>query len=678
MNSLTIRIEPGTVKHYQISLLEGAPAARGAQVLAKHDAPALNAKALRKQVLSKSGDPARFGERLGQFLLGGQVGVKWDEKTSEGPTRTYLDVRPPELDGVPWEAARRNATLFLEVDSPFVQFRRAPARAIAPEWGIRVLLVVAAKDKFGEISIRDEITAIRTAIRSVNRIIDVDLLNWPSRVSLKERIEKYRPHILHIIGHGDAHGLQLYDGTEIHEGVENLIPWGAVEVNSDLASWKWKPELVYLNTCRSASDDSGGSASKDSSGSEPKPPSLAQQTSQWSVAGRFLQKGCSAVIAMHANVRGPLAGAGAAAFYAGLAEGATVDVALAAGRLAIAQRVAGGQNSFDPYLPRLVVMRPVDEIVRHRSRVKIEECPDVAAALKTFVDRDEERRQLVSLLESDARAVVITGDPEIGKSWLLQWCMDAWLRRRMEVRYVEIAGCETWLDVVRCIRDRSPRKSGSVHQGLSAEAGALLNWRLNALARGIADPPADSFTGSEKEGAGWAKALVDPQAAVIDAHIKAMDALQGALHHEARGAPLVIVLDNFGAGDIGLAKAHFAVLCDHWVNNLVVRASSEIRVVLGLNSRQLKKYELETLPDGFKPVLLKDFPSTQFADLMLELLPLTYSHEIGENSDGFHNWAKSELVSYDPGRVLTGSALREECKTIWDYAWRKKQMWERA
>ena len=655
MNSLTIRIEPGAVKKYQVSLLEGAPAAAGAQILAQNHAPNLKAKALQEQVLNKSGNPADIGEMLGKFLLGGQVGAKWDEKTREGPTRTYLDVRPPELDGVPWELARRHATLFLEADSPFLQFRTAPARAIAPEWGIRVLLVMAAKDESDEIGSRDEITAIRTAIRLVNRIIDVDFLKWPSRDSLKERIEKYRPHILHLIGHGDAHGLQLYDGTE------NLIPWGAVEVNSDLASWKWKPELVYLNTCRSASGHSG----------------LDQQTAQWDVAGRFLQKGCSAVIAMHADVRGSLAGVGAAAFYASLAEGATVDVALAAGRLAIAHRAPGGQNAFDPYLPRLVVMRPVDEIARHRSRVQIEECPDVSAALKTFVDRDEERRQLVSLLESGTRAVVITGDSEIGKSWLLQWCMDAWMRRSMEVRYVEIAGCDTWLDVLRSIRDRSPRKSGSVYQGLSAEARALLNWRLNALARGIADPPADSFTGSEQEDAGWA-ALVDPQAAAIDAHIKAMDALQAALHHEARGAPLVIVLDNFGAGDIGLGSPYFAVLRDHWVNNLVVRAPSEIRVVLGLNPRQVKEYALEMLPDGFEPVLLKDFPSSQFTDLMLELLPLTYGHEFGEKRDKVLNGLRQELVGYEPGKVLTGRALRDECTTIWDFGKRKKKIWEKA
>jgi hypothetical protein len=656
MNSLTIRIEQGSESKYRIVLLDGLPLTERARVFAENPAPAINVKTLREQVLNKSGDPAAIGEKLGRFLLAGRVGDEWEERTRKAPSRTYLDVRPPELDGVPWEFARRNATLFLKVDLPFVQFRRAPPRDIAAEWEIRVLLVVAAKDENHEIGIRDEITTIRSAIRLVNRIIDVDTLRWPSRDALKERIEIYRPHILHIMGHGDNQGLQLYSAA-------GIIPWGAVEIDADLASWKWKPELVYLDTCRSAAGSSG----------------LSQQTAQWSVAGRFLHGGCSAVIAMHADVRGSLAGVGAAAFYAALADGATLDIALAAGRLAIAHRAPGGQNAFDPYLPRLVVTRPVEAIVRHLSEVKIDECPDVTAALKTFVDRDDERRQLLSLLASGTRAVVVTGDSEIGKSWLLQWCMDAWLRRRMEVRYVEIAGCITWLDVLCAIRDRNSKKTGSMHQGLSAEARALLNWRLNALAGGSADPNPDSFTGSEQENAGWTKALVDPQSAAIDAHIKAMDALQAALLREAGNRDLVLVLDNFGGGDIGLASPYFAVLRDHWINNLVVRGPSRIRVVVGVNPRQQKEYGLGLLPDGFEFVYLKEFASSNFIDLMLELLPLTYGHEFGEKRDKVLAGLRKDLAEYDPEIAqFTGRTLSEQCETIWKFCRGKKKQWERA
>lgn len=658
MNSLTIRIDPVIARKYPISLLAGTPNTVGAQMLAQAQAPGLNVKTLREEVLGKSGDPAEIGEKLGKFLLAGEIGAKWEEITRQGPTRTYLDVRASGLDNAPWEFARRNATLFLVNGSPFLQFRNRAIRVIDPEWGIRVLVVVAAQDAAGEIGSLDEVTAIRSAIRPVNRIIDVDVLKWPSRDSLKKRVESYRPHVLHMIGHGDTNGLQLYDGTD------NLIRWGVVEVDSDVGFWNWKPELVYLNTCRGASA----------------PSKLAEQTAQWNVTDRFLQNGCSAVIAMHADVRGKLAGAGAAAFYEGLAGGDTVDVAIAKGRLAIAHRAPGGQSAFDPYLPCLAVTRPVEEILRHTSMVTIDECPDVAAALRTFVDRDQERRQLLSLLEAGERAVIVEGDSEVGKSWLLQWCMDAWLRRKMDVRYVEISGCQTWLDVLRAIRDGSPRKLGCVHRGLAQEARAMLNWRLNALARGVADPPADSFTGAEKEDPNW-NALAVPQTAMIDAHIKAMDALQAALRKEANSRGLVIVLDNFGAGDVGLATPYFAVLRDYWANNLIVRAPSEIRVVFGLNSAQVREYALQTLPDGFKKVTLDYFPPGKFADLMLELLPLRYGDQFGDKPDKVMKGLSKELEQYDPTSQtpqINGAALSAQCDMIWRYCQGKKKAWESA
>lgn len=648
MNAVTIRVETGAAKRYQVSLLEGA------NVLAQASVPGLNVKALRKAVREKTGDPADLGAKLGRFLLTGAVGTAW---TAKAPVRTYLDVRAPALESVPWELARAGQRiLFLREGLPFAQLRAVRTETFTPEWGIRVLAIVAAKDEANEIGSREEARAIRSAVRPVNRIIDVMVREWPSRKALQEYVEEYRPHVLHVIGHGDEKGLLLYDG---HDDIH----WGPSEIEVDLNSWKWKPELVYLNTC-----SSGASYTE------------SRQDAQWTVVKAFLEYGSAAVIAMLADVRGRLAVDGAAAFYAGLANGDTVDVALVKGRRAIALVAPGNEGSFEPYLPQLTVARPVEEILRHTSALEVEACPDLDAALNTFVDRDDERRKLMALLDGGKRAVVIEGDPEVGKSWLLQWCMDAWLRRKMEVRYVEISGCQTWLDVVRAIRDGSPRKKGCVFQGLSPEARALLNWRLNALARGVADPPASSLTGTEQEDVNRTNALVNPQAAMIDAHMKAMEILHAALQQEAGNAPLVVVLDNFVAGDVGLAGGYFSVLRDHWINNLVVRAPSGIRVVLGVKSSQLVDYGLQTLPDGFEKVPLSCFPVNEFAGLMLELLPLRYGGELGDKREKALKWLSKELAEYDPtetGQALNGAALTGHCDTIWKYCRAKRKVWEK-
>jgi hypothetical protein len=656
MKTFTIRIELGTGRKYAISLLEGVPGTIGALPIAKEERGGFNASAMRKQVLERSDDTDAIGQKLGKFLLAGAVGSEWTARADTGEAmRTYLDVCPPDLERAPWEFARVNAGLFLQMAHPFTTFRAGPTAKREPEWGLRVLIVLAAKDANDEIGSWQEEYAIRQTVRRVSRVIDVATLRWPSRKTLQGLIGDYQPHVLHLIGHGDNHGPQLYDGKD-------LVPWGPAEVEVDVQGWSSIPELVYLNTCRS----SGGSAG---------PLKPSGQDQQWTVVERFLKAGVSAVIAMHADVKGVFAGLCAAEFYTQLAKGAGIDVAITAGRLRIAQEAPGNERSIEPYLPQLIVTQPVERILQFRALSAIEECKELKPALETFVDRDVERRKLVALLEAGKPAVLIKGPPDVGKTWLLQWSMDACLRREISVRYVQISACRTWLDVVRLIRDGNP-KMGNVSSSLGSEPRALLNWRLNALARGIADPAPDEFTGTEVETREDTKILTDPGRAMVDAHIKAMEALQAALEGEAGERALVVVLDNFAAGDHGLSEAHFLVLLNHWIEERVIPGTSNIRVIVGLNTEQIKTYRLETAPAGFEPIDLGYFPSDKFPELMLELLPARYS--LIPEDQKFLKWLRREVLrTYLPETLLNGPALHEECEKMWNSRKFLKQLWEK-
>lgn len=661
MKSVTIRIESAD-SGYKVSLFDGAPPVAGQGLLAGAVRQALGADELRAAVLNGLGDAEEIGIKLGDFLFAGPIWDAWKSAAKGASIRTYLDCQAAGLAGAPWEFARFDqSALFLRGGWPFVVFQGREAPAREREWGLRVLVVIAAEDPGDTIGIWREVYAIRNAIREVNRVIDMMPLKHPSRDALKQAVGNYRPHVLHLIGHGNSNGLLLYDGTESK-------PWGALQIDTDLAAWKWMPEVVYLNTCRSVGDPQNRLAKRDLD------PAARQK--QWTAVDKFLQYGTVAVIAMQADVQGGLAGACAAEFYKGIAAGSEIDAALAAGRGAVA--AIQQEDSLDPYLPKLIVTRPVEEILRYRA--ELTDCPDFAASLKTFVDRDEQRRRLVDLLEHRQPVVVVVGPKDIGKTWLLQWCIDAWRRRKMETRYVAIGGCRNWLDVVRAIRDGIAgfrNQPESVLRGLGARAQALLNWRLNALAQGVADPPTDSFTGTEKEDVARTRYLVEQPMAIIEPHVKGMAALHAVLQEEAGAQPLVIVLDNFVAGDQGLTEGYFGVLQSHWLDSLVVPpGGSNIRVVLGLGSDQIKEYNLETMPAGYSKVDLGFFPKEEFAEIVLDLLPLEYP--LGDKRDRALAWVRKLMVDFDPeyDGQLSGPKLRQRCKEIGGVCMAKRKEWE--
>jgi hypothetical protein len=306
--------------------------------------------------------------------------------------------------------------------------------------------------------------------------------------------------------------------------------------------------------------------------------------------------------------------------------------------------------------------------------VDVDVCPELEPTLGSFVDRSLERRKLLALLEAGRKVMVVQGEVDIGKSWLLQWCTDAWRRRLTDVRYIEIGGCHNWLDVVRAIRDGNPSREGSIYYPLEPGATAYLNWRLNALARGNADPDTSSFSVTEKE-APEVSLLSDPSRAMADAHIKAMQALQAALRQAAGGKTLVIVLDNFSAGDQGLADGYFNLIRDHWIEPFIARGADDIRLVLGLDKGRSERYGLDPPPTWCAITPLPHFPITEFRELILELLPLRYAARLGKDREAALKWLAEDLRDYDPQSPLNGLELNKQCERLLEYTLSKKKKW---
>jgi hypothetical protein len=656
MRELTLLVEDSESGKYKVLLLSGVPGHKDALVLASEFRERFDAAELQRRIIDDPGNMTALGDILGRFLLAGSLGIAFEAECALGrnSARTYLHLIPPELDCAPWECARWKGRLFLQSMKPFVRYARLTARTSAPEWGLRILIVLAAEDADARLGCAQEIAAIRTAVRPVNRLVDCDLIVWPTRPELEKRVKEYKPHVLHLIGHGDESGLRLYDRVD-----QDYAPWTSDEVRGDLQSWGYTPELIYLNTCRTGAG----------------PWDEASSTLQAGVVGVFFEEGAAAVIAMHADVRGELAGLCAGEFYRSLGEGASVDVAITRGRQKIAQHRRVGEGRRDPYLAKLVVRQAVENILARHAQLPVPACPALEQTLNEFVDRDQERRKLVELLDAAQRAIIVQGPAEAGKSWLLQWCADACRQRNMGVQYVELGGCQNWLKVLRAIRDGDPQRQGPVFGGLNPAAAARLNWRLNALARGEIKPAPESFTGNEVEEKDFNAILLDSANAPPDAYIHAMDALQDALLEQARGRPLLLALDNFSAGDQGLAKMHFDILRDHWIDRLVLRSESPVRVALGLKTEHIHEYGLELRPE-FQIVEVKLFEPDEFKRLLVDMMPLL--HPVDKHETRRQEWLQTTITPFDVTSqgALTARALKKQCDWFWEFCRGYRSQWE--
>ena len=175
----------------------------------------------------------------------------------------------PELSRIPWEALYlAKVDLWLGIDAQTNIVRRLQPDidvplpfAVRPP--IRMLVVVANPDS--ELKVGAEIGNIQRRLGSLpreNASYDIETLERATRADLRGRIAKWKPHIIHFIGHGgfdDEKGLiylhsgrdpaarDAIDSETLRDLVRNDPPW-----------------LVVLNTCLSGAaamaDPFGGAA----------------------------------------------------------------------------------------------------------------------------------------------------------------------------------------------------------------------------------------------------------------------------------------------------------------------------------------------------------------------------------------------------------------------------------
>jgi outer membrane protein assembly factor BamB len=267
----------------------------------------------------------RFGSKLFEALLDGKVGEVYrasyaDARAAGRGLRITLSLTDtPELLQVPWEYLY-DPPGFLAISSwtPIVRYLDLPKprRPLEVALPIRILGVVSAPLDAKPIDVGLERHKVETALATLmaRGAIAIDWLEEASLAALQRQLRKADYHVFHYIGHG-GYDTKADDGVLLFEDEQGRgRPVTGVQLGTILGD-EVSLRLAVLNSCE------GGRTSLQDPFS-----GVASSLVQWEVP---------AVIGMQFEITDRAAILFATEFYAALADGLSVDTAVAEGRRAI-------------------------------------------------------------------------------------------------------------------------------------------------------------------------------------------------------------------------------------------------------------------------------------------------------------------------------------------------------
>ncbi|WP_060687086.1 SUMF1/EgtB/PvdO family nonheme iron enzyme [Ardenticatena maritima] len=262
----------------------------------------------------------QLGERLFAWLFAEQVGALWHESRAiahaHGDALRLELYLPQAFQAWPWELLRDPEGDFLAFSSltPVVRFVPTPHTNEPPmlvEPPLRLLAVFASPEGMPPLDVAAEEARLQTALETVSPagMFTLHVVRNATPGMLHRAVRRFQPHVVHVAAHGDPSGrifLQSDSGAPVAMGGRE---WA--RLLADVPTVR----LLWLNSCHSADERAHV-------------PTLAE---------RFMELGVPAVVAMHRAISDAAAITLTQTVYEALAEGWTLESALAHGRKALAQ-----------------------------------------------------------------------------------------------------------------------------------------------------------------------------------------------------------------------------------------------------------------------------------------------------------------------------------------------------
>ena len=261
-----------------------------------------------------------WGNALRKRVLTNEAGLRLWQQFVDAPGDKLLtiDATDPRVLRLPWELlADDSGHLFAQSISVRRRLQQATAAPTRPlTLPLRLLVVVARPDDGGFIDPRAVSRPLLAALETLAGQVVVEFLHPPTLAALTSRLRDRRQppvHLVHFDGHGvydrqQGLGYLLFEDDN-HQG--DLVD--ADQIGTLLQ--QQRIPLMVLNACQSGKQEEANPYA--------------------SVAARLIRAGVGSVLAMNYSVLVVAAQKFVAAFYGGLATGATVGQAVDNGRFAL-------------------------------------------------------------------------------------------------------------------------------------------------------------------------------------------------------------------------------------------------------------------------------------------------------------------------------------------------------
>ena len=238
--------------------------------------------------------------------------------------RLRLMLDPPAISALPWEYLYDpDADLPLAISPDHCLSRyvliNEPIHTLAVKLPLRVLIVVSAPSDLEDYGLREldadkEISQIQEALRehTASGAALTDVLPHAVAADLREKLRRFQPHVVHLIGHGL---FQNDQGKLLMENEEHQV-WPVSDRQfREFFLGAENVRLVILNVCQGATQSSAHALA--------------------GLAPQVVRRGIGAVLAMQAPIPDKAAICFAREFYRALAVYDPVDAAVAQGRRAV-------------------------------------------------------------------------------------------------------------------------------------------------------------------------------------------------------------------------------------------------------------------------------------------------------------------------------------------------------
>jgi hypothetical protein len=273
----------------------------------------------------------RFGEGLFGAVFAGDVYTVYFSSRDRARTVEGLRIKlaldgAGQLAGFPWEFLRDPAVDYLALSrtTPLVRHPRTLVIRSRPvfESPLRVLVMISSPKDMEPIDAETEWQNLLTATESLrkDKKIELERLDDASLRSLQRALRAKDYHVFHYIGHSQFDSASGQGRLALEDADGNSFPVRGEDLARELSEEN-AIRLVVLNSCQSAAetaaDPFGG------------------------IASSAVTRGLPAVVAMQYMIGEQAARVFSEEFYRAVAEGWSVDAALAEARRAIHNTVGG-------------------------------------------------------------------------------------------------------------------------------------------------------------------------------------------------------------------------------------------------------------------------------------------------------------------------------------------------